>query len=178
MTRWLVLSACFALGCASEGEPASNADAPHEAPLVALEAWSAVPRGDDPFVVDPAAAAPCSTPSYRVEAEQGWLELDTTYCSWVTVTNRALVSVEQGERLRLKVSHYDLDAPEAAEAELRLRFGACEVWSKTFPIPSAADVSEEELASPCALHATDTVLFHLHNHGQNTYQLQSVTVLR
>jgi hypothetical protein len=56
--------------------------------------------------------------------------------------------------------------------------GECEAWSKLIPIPSPAAVYEEQFASPCALAANGRVLFHLDNHGQNTYQLQELSSLR
>jgi hypothetical protein len=177
MARSLALAALVALGC-STSSPAPMAEAKRYEPLVKLEEWSRVERSADPFVADPAAGPDCAAPSFRVEAGQAWLELDTTVCNWVTVVGHALLPVELGQQLRLKLSHYDLDAPEPAEAELRLRFASCEAWSKTIAIPSAADVTLEELASPCALNEMDAVLFHLHNHGQNTYQLQELAVLR
>ena len=83
-----------------------------------------------------------------------------------------------GQSLELTVSHYDLNAPAPATAELRLRFEACDAWSATIPIPSAANVDKEQFASPCALPDGGAVLFHLHNHGQNTYQLQDLSSLR
>ena len=59
-----------------------------------------------------------------------------------------------------------------------LRLDDCDAWSKTIPIPSAANVYKEQFASPCALAENGRVLFHLNNHGQNTYQRQDLSSLR
>jgi len=176
VTRSHVLAALFALSC-SDG-PVPAAPPKSYAPLVALDDWRGVERDADPFVADPEAVASCASPGFRVEEEQAWLELDTSSCAWVTVTAPALFAVEVGQALRIELSHFDLEAPEPAEAEVRLWFDDCEAWSESIPIPSAAEVSEEELASPCALKAGGDVYFHLRNHGQNTYQLQGIAVLR
>jgi hypothetical protein len=76
------------------------------------------------------------------------------------------------------VSHFDLDAPSPAEGEARLLFGACPAWSKTVQIPSPAAVYTETFDSPCAIDEGDSVYFHLHNHGQNNWQLKEVAVER
>jgi hypothetical protein len=172
---------CGALGCAcSEAtapSPTSAAQPSYQA-LVELDAWRSVARADDPFLDDPEAAPDCLLAGFRVEADQQWLEVDTGACNWVTLTTSARHAVDVGQLLRLRVSHYDLDAASPAAAELKLWFGDCEAWSESIPIPSAAKVDEEELASPCTLPQNAAIFFHVHNHGQNTYQLQALEVLR
>jgi hypothetical protein len=178
MARSLCLGALLALGCSgAEGSSTTMRDGRYE-PLVELDDWQSVEREADPFVADATALPDCPTTGVRVEADQGWLELDTTACSWVTVTGLARFDVDLGQQLKLVVSHFDLDAPAPAKAQLELRLDGCKAWSQAIPIPSAADVVTAELASPCALRQNDAVWFHLQNHGQNTYQLQDVAILR
>lgn len=176
-----LLGAALALGCADSDAPtpsASNAGELSYEPLVALGDFRRVARQDDPFI-DAAGAVPdCAAEGFRFEADQAWLEIDTGICGWVTVTTNALHAVVVEQRLKLRVSHFDLDAAPPAEAELGLKLGACDAWSRSLPIPSAARVDEEELASPCALPQGSPIFFHVQNHGQNTYQLQALEVLR
>lgn len=163
----VVLLAC---GC-SQADPAGAKATPQ--PLVTLQGWSSVPHPQDPFVT--ASDLPdCVEPTFRIEDDQQWVEIDTTLCNWVTLAQAARVSVADGDQLEIDFSHYDLDAAAPASAELRLRFGDCDAWSKSIPIPSAALVYEERFRSPCSLNKGDKVLFHLHNHGQNTYQLKGI----
>ena len=167
----------FALlaGCS---EPASHAPAePSEQALVSYDGWRALSPEDDPFVTDVQAVPSCLSSGLRAEADTGWAELDTSQCGWITLRASALTAVTREQVLRLVVSHYDLEAPEPAEARLELRFGDCEVWSKSIPIPSPAAVYPEQLSSPCDLAADGPVLFHLNNHGQNTWQLQALTLV-
>lgn len=166
-------------GCSNDAEPASpsKTEAAFQT-LVPLEGWSSVARADDPFVTDSEAAPACVGPGFRLETDTQWLELDTGLCNWVTLTGSALFDVSAGQQLRLDFSHYNLEAAAPATAELRLSFPHCEVWTKQLPIPGAAAVYQEQFASPCALKADQRVLFHLHNHGQNTYQLQDLAALR
>jgi len=137
-----------------------------------------VNRADDPFVEDPEAAPACLGAGFRLETDTQWLEFDTGQCNWVTLTGSALFSVSEGQMLQLEFSHYNLEAAAPALAELKLSFPDCDVWAKQLSIPGAAAVYKEQFASHCALEVGASVLFHLHNHGQNTYQLQDLSSLR
>lgn len=164
-----LLSACASEPNASEPEPTFRA-------LVARGEWSAVARDEDPFITDLDAAPECAGPGFRIE--ERWLEIDTAECNWVTLTAPTHFAIQRGERLRVSVSHFDLNAPAVAEGVAELTFGECTAWSKLVSIPSAAAVYTETFASPCEVAARGHVYFHLHNHGQNTWQLQDVSVLR
>jgi hypothetical protein len=171
----MLLSAALALGCSEAAAPSA---APQYEALVELDAWHRVMRKDDPFVAASDAADDFVLSGFRLEPDQHWLEVDTGACNWVTLSANARYPVEVGQMLRLRVSHYDLDAAAPTTAQLRVGFGDCDVWSKSIPIPSSANVEQEELASPCALSRGAAALFHVHNHGQNTYQLQALEILR
>lgn len=164
-------------GCASEAEPnpKPSTEASYQL-LVSAEDWSAVPRNADPFVNDTEQAPACVGPGFFVEND--WVEVDTGLCNWVTLSASALFAVAQHQQLRLVVSHYDLSAAAPAEGAMRLHFGDCEVWRKSVAIPNPAAVYTEELRSPCRLEQGGALLFHLHNHGQNNWQLQELAVLR
>jgi hypothetical protein len=171
----LVVSAA---ACGDHDAPKADPEESSWLTLVELEDWTALERADDPFDVDGQAAPACRGGGFRVEDEQSWLEIDTGQCSWVTVSAPARYAVSKGQPLQLELSHYDLGAAEPARAELGLTLEGCEAFSKTIPIPSEANVYMEHFSSPCALASGGAVLFHLHNHGQNTYQLRSLSVLR
>jgi hypothetical protein len=161
-------------GCVSE--PNASEPEPTFQTLVAQSEWSAVARDEDPFITDLDAAPECVGPGFRVE--QQWLEIDTAECNWVTLAAPARFTVERGQELRVSLSHFDLNAPAAAEGVAELTFRECDAWSKLVAIPSAAALYTETFASPCEVAARGRVYFHLHNHGQNNWQLQDVSVLR
>lgn len=158
-------------GCASE--PTENEPPLDFHSLVALDEWTAVARDEDPFVTDLDAAPECVGDGFRLEPQ--WLEIDTAECNWVTLEAVARVAVERGQALRVTVSHFDLNAPAASEGVAELTLGGCDAWSKRVAIPSPAAVYTETFASPCEVAARSRVYFHLHNHGQNTWQLQDVS---
>lgn len=175
---WYLCAAALLFGCADHDQPPVRETERTFQPLVELDDWTAVSRDDDPFVEDDAPPEDCVSPGVRVEDDQSWLELDTTQCGFITVAADARFDVAEGQKLKLEVSHFDLDAAEPATAKLRLRFETCEAWENAIAIPSPANVYELEFDSPCQVAQGGRVLFHLHNHGQNTYQLRSISVLR
>jgi hypothetical protein len=176
-TARLLLGACALLcACQKKSEPSTSDPEPSYEPLVLSEGWSSVARADDPFIAQQPAAPSCVGPEFSIE--NGWLEIDTGACNWVTLAASALGPVTEGAPLRITVSHYDLDAPAPAEAELALTLGGCSAWSKAVPIPGPAAVYVEPFNSPCALPSGGELLFHLNNHGQNNWQLQELAIAR
>lgn len=177
MRFWAVCASLLCFGCGDHDHPPVPEQEETFQPLVGLEDWSPIERERDPFIEDEPPAE-CEAPGVSVEEEQSWLELDTTECGFITVIAGAQGDVEEGQEMSLEVSHFDLDAAEPASAELRLRFEDCDVWEKSIAIPGDASVYRERFASPCSIAQGGQVLFHLHNHGQNTYQLRDISVLR
>jgi hypothetical protein len=177
MRLWPACASLLLLGCGDHDSLPIPEAARSFQTLVGVEDWKPLARERDPFVEDESPPA-CTTEFARVEEEQGWLELDTAECSFITLAAGANAAVEAGQELSLEVSHFDLDAAEPATAELRLRFEGCDVWGESIAIPSAANVYQERFSSPCPIAQGGQVMFHVHNHGQNTYQLRSLKVLR
>lgn len=171
---WPLLFGLALLGC-SDQAPAPPPTTTYQ-PLVFAEDWSRVEREDDPFVSAAEPGSACVGPGFVVES--GWVEVDTGLCQWVTLEAGARFGVEPAQALRLVVSHYDLSAIAPAEATVSLRFGDCTLWEKIVAIPNPAAVYGEELESPCSLERGGRVFFHVHNHGQNNWQLQELSALR
>jgi hypothetical protein len=177
MRVWPVCASVLLWACGDHDHPPTPEAEKSFQPLVGAEDWTPRARERDPFVGEEPPPA-CDLPGVRLEEEQGWLELDTTECGFITVAGGARDDVEQGQELALAVSHFDLEASEPATAELRLRFEECDVWSESIAIPSSANLIEARFDSPCPITQGGQVLFHLRNHGENTYQLRSLEVLR
>jgi hypothetical protein len=175
----LLFPALWLSACAGEDdEPTPPAAGRDWQPLALLDDWSRVARADDPLIEEPSAVAECRGAGFWLERDLGWLEIDSGACGWVTLRAPARGEVVLGQELALAVSHYDLIAGAPAEASLRLLFEDCQVWSRDISIPSPAAVYEEQFASPCALGENAPILFHVHNHGQNTYQFRGILALR
>jgi hypothetical protein len=173
--RWHYLGLALLSGACSDPAKPSEPE-PSYQPLVSIDGWSSVARDQDQFITDPDVVPSCVGDGFFIE--NSWLEIDTTVCSWVTIEGAARFAVEEGQELRLVVSHFDLVALEPSQGELKLRLGDCDAWQKSVAIPQPAAVYTETLAPPCSLEAGEAVQFHLHNHGQNNWQVQELTALR
>lgn len=172
----LLAASSLLVACSDAGtEAASEAPGSFRA-VVELEDFRAVPASEDPFLTNPELAPICAGPGFFVEEQ--WLEIDTGLCNWVSLAAPARLAVEAGQTLRVGVSHFDLEAPSPAEGEAQLLLGGCQAWSKTVPIPSPAAVYMETFVSACSISEGDRVYFHLHNHGQNNWQLKEVALQR
>jgi hypothetical protein len=170
LSVWLVGTLC---GCAEDEPPrASRDDA-----LVEPEDWTSLARDEDPFVTDLDAAPACTAPDFRIE-DAGFIEIDTGLCNWVTLRAPARFTVPNATPVSVELSHYDLSAAAPSAAQVRLSFDACDIWTKTIEIPSPANVYMETIAAPCGIQRGQRVLLHLHNHGQNTYQLRALSAAR
>lgn len=108
--------------------------------------------------------------------EYGAFEVDTTRCNYLLAYTPALRAVPAGTVLRFNLLHYDLLAPQPAEAHVALLFGNELQWEQTIPIPAAGDQVETTFRSTVALSFQDPIRLHLHNHGGNTYLLVALEV--
>lgn len=132
-SAWVAIIVALLAGCSNGSAAASNAAEPAYQTLVLLEGWSSLERAADPFVVSAGAAPACVGPSFRLEGEAQWLEIDTGLCNWVTLAGSARAAVSEEQMVQLSFSHYDLDATAPAEAELKLAFGDCEALEEACP---------------------------------------------
>ncbi|MBP48423.1 MAG: hypothetical protein CMH53_10845, partial [Myxococcales bacterium] len=89
---------------------------------MAPEQWQAIPRDQDPFVVEfPDAVTECL--SDGVDTSEGLLDVDTGTCGFVTAQNVLIDEIRASEQVRLTFWHLALTAPEPAEGRLVLRVG-------------------------------------------------------
>jgi hypothetical protein len=99
------------------------------------------------------------------------LEIDTAFCNYLAIEQPSLLDVKAGDELVLEVLHYDLIAPEPAQAHIALSFDGELQWQTEVAIPQRAGVLSVTTPATRALAVGDSVQLHLHNHGQNTWQL-------
>jgi hypothetical protein len=149
-------------------------DPPELVSLIDHAAWEPVPAQDDPMVDHRPATVDCGIAGWRVEGEA--LELDTNFCNYAALRQPSLVAVDTCTPLRLDLYHFDLLAPEPAQAHVAMLIDGHVVWEKFIDIPGGpmaykAAVYEEEFISPIAAPVGAEVMLHLHNHGQNTWTL-------
>jgi hypothetical protein len=114
----------------------------------------------------------CSIAGWFVE--RGSLEVSTVDCNYLLVEHPAQVAVPEGSMVQLELVHFDLLAPEPATAHVALFFADVLQWELEIPIPGLAYVYKESFRATRALAKGDPIRLHLHNHGQNTWLLESL----
>lgn len=152
-----------------DGEP------PEPIPLVDAAAWGPAPLAQDPFAAARPADATCAEGGLRAEA--GTLEIDTRLCNWPTLTQPLLAPVAADASVEVIFWFGPALAPEAGEAVTELRFGDEVIWHKTFTVPNIGGFVIETVTPPRAFAQGEAALFHLHNHGANTWNLASVSLV-
>jgi hypothetical protein len=172
---------------AAESRLADDSGAPEQVPLVTAQSWSQVPTADDPFQSWAETDVDCNSLA-AFYPEDAALELDTGRCNFVTVEQSLPVALPQGAELQVELVHYDLVAPEPATARAAIAFesagdgpsdaGLVTSWEREVAIPAPADIIVESFSTNRSLSAGDRILFHLQNHGQNTWRLERVDWLR
>jgi hypothetical protein len=178
----LLLAALLGAGCglpveegwhdAGSGEMSNeNADPA----LVTASAWAFASDDDDPFAHHRAEDASCSAVGWGVEA--GSLEVDTGACRYLVVEQPLLRGVAEGNPVEVTLWHQSLHADEDAVGHAALAVGGTLLWEREVNIPSPPGIYTDEVLAPRALAAGESVVFHLHNHGANTWNLASVALV-
>lgn len=178
-----LLIALVLAGCSNEGsdqtDQADEADAdeagcqvsdpPELVSLIDHAAWEPAPARADPLIDHRPPVVDCGLAGWYVQGEE--LEIDTNFCNYAALRQPSLVAIDTCTPLRLELYHFDLLAPEPAQAHVAMLIDGQIVWEKLIEIPGKAAVYEEEFISPIAAPVGAEVMLHLHNHGQNTWTL-------
>jgi hypothetical protein len=143
-------------------------------PLVDHALWQMLDGAADPLADHRPATVECGLAGWYVEDEQ--LEVDTNFCNYLGLAQPGLAAIEQGKRVRLGLYYFDLVAPEPAMGHVAILVDGQVLWEDEIEIPGPAKVFDLEFESPLTAELGAEVVFHLHNHGQNTWVLQSVSV--
>jgi len=167
-------------GCAPPPVPAAPdaATGPYSGPIVNAFEWRAVPDGIAPFGPPGPEQIPCGDLAIGPEEVSGvWVySVDTGACNWHTMVQPAAVAMTPGDRLELRVWHYQLLADSPATAHLGLAVDG-EIWGVAEePIPSMSRMVVVEMTVPTATPVGAEVAFRLDNHGVNSWHLVDLTL--
>ncbi len=145
-------------------------------PIVAAELWETA--ADDPLPDHRPEGATCLQGSWYSEATG--LEIDTTTCDYLNLSQPLLLDLEEGEPLTVLAWHQVLLPGDDGEGvgHMALLIDGRVAWELEVPIPAESTVYLDEVPAPADAAAGATVHLHLHNHGDNTWQLSEVTALR
>ncbi len=148
------------------------------ASLVDQTLWTQVPPEIDPFAL-PGPTPPCLPEAIQLGELFGGepaLSVASEQCGFVSFSQPLLEPVRAGDPINLRLWHFDLIAPEPSEAVLGLALGDEIQWNTTIPIPSSSGLIATTFTATTAAPAGTPIIFHLHNHGQNSYHLLEISV--
>ncbi len=153
----------------------SELDTLAQAPAVRLidhAMWTAADASDDPFTMHRPAVVTCPDDGWYVDL--GLLEVDTGKCNYVSVQQPLVEAVTVGEVIEVSAWHGQLLSPDASSGHMAVALGDLVIWEATVPIPSGSGFFVEQWTATEPIPAGTPIRFHLHNHGANTWNLESV----
>ena len=87
-------------------------------------------------------------------------------------------NIEAGEILRLNLWHSILLNHSPVSGLISVQIANQVIWSQTLNIPGPAESWTLELISPQNFEIGDQIIFHVRNHGANSYTLNELSVAR
>lgn len=144
--------------------------------LVHAARWEALEVSDDPVAAaNLSAETQCSTSALTVElTDDGlYLDLDTSECSWLTVTQTSLVPLQKGDTLRVWAFRWPMVVAEG-EALLSLSAGdpPLTLWEARPLLPQErSELYYDDIYIQSAIPSGTPLYWHVANHGQNVWSL-------
>lgn len=135
-------------------------------PVIDAAVW--LPVQPDPLD----ASQTCAASATRLE--EGLVEVDTTQCNHVTLSQPSLTRVREGDLLDLFAFHSALSAPEPAQGRMALWIDDMLVWEALPDIPSSEVIYLDTVTSPATFPKGATVQLHISNHGGNSWRFVSL----
>lgn len=139
-----------------------------------MQAWELVPLADDPFAaeaVEPPLTGTETCAADAVLTESGMLEIDTDVCNFVTLRTTTVEEIRAGETVRVLFWNLALVADPPAVGVVELRLGGQTWWRHEAAIPGPEAIHKPKQVASRAFPKGTPVLFHVHNHGANSWRL-------
>jgi hypothetical protein len=158
--------------------------------------WAMVQPGDDPFAADktkllepngdgqyppddPGGDTPhndrvCQMPAdvfSEVLDEDTSLTVNTNVCGWATISEPLSDDFAIGQSMFARLFYFQQIAPGIADAHVLVTVAGQTVFQKTLPLPQPSTLIAEDFKSPVAGKKGDPLLWHIDNHGVNTWNI-------
>ena len=169
----VALGLCLQWGCAAGPGDDGVEPEPTPTPLFDVTTFAIASADDDPADDVPDEEA-CTL---GVQEELDGLEVDTSACDYFVLQTSLDVDVDEGDDINVFAWHQALTSIEPAQGHLAVFIDGALLWEKHVDIPQSAQVFDDVVQAPTSAAAGSTATLHLHNHGNNTWQLQRVEKL-
>jgi len=172
----LVGALCVAAGCSTG--PGFEPDLGES--LIDHLAWELVAANDDSFwnTVDSPIACPEAAYGAEGSGDASFYEVETTDCNYLTVVQPSLADVNPGDTIKASLWHLPLAALEPAEAKLFVSIAGTTVLEADIAIPAIEEVYTPQIIVDFSAPAGSPIVFHVHNHGINSWRFHRLTVTR
>lgn len=141
--------------------------------LIDQTLWVQIDAQADPLADHRPAELQCSAAGWYLELES--LEVNTNYCNYLALHQPSLAPIQEGRGIRLGFYHFNLTAVGPGSAHIAMLVDGALLWEQDIEIPGTAAVYSLEFPAPLSAPAGADIVFHLHNHGQNTWVLQGLS---
>lgn len=179
---WIGLLALAVGALACEDVPTPPPEVPASASLVELDAWDRVASVDeDVFGAERPEGLVCDEVlgiGSELFSNGEVLEINTGFCDYATVRQPSQQALAPGDSVSIQVWHYALTTPAPAQAHLALAIDGEVAWEEHVASPAEGAVVEGEIAIDRSVPVGTDLQFHVHNHGDNTYALLALEIVR
>jgi hypothetical protein len=138
--------------------------------LVSPSSWQRLDADLDPYPEHRPEGASCPETSWF--EEDGLLEIETSDCDYINLTQPSAAEIREGDRLELLVFHSSLSSvDEPAEAHIAVLLDGGVLMDEIIPIPSTSKIYDQTLVADVDVAKGGPIVLHLHNHGGNAWKL-------
>ena len=144
--------------------------------VVVGDQWTIVDIVDDPFRSFVDAHTACKPIDFG--EEYGGVEVSTQQCGYITLSQPTLIDIKIDDLFELNIWHSPLLNDEVTEGMIILQVAQTILWSHTLSIPGPARSWTVRFPAPLNIPKDTPLLFHIRNHGANSYTLNDLSVAR
>ena len=143
------------------------------ASLIDHAAWRALEPSEDPFIDKMPQDASCLVEAHGQEQLGGEdsYGIDTQDCGYITLGQPALVEIDEGDVLHMRLWHFELTAREEATSTIVVALDGQTTFERSIPIPADSGLEVPYWKATQDAPAGTQIQFHLRNHGTNSYSL-------
>lgn len=142
--------------------------------LIDASSWQMQTASEDSLASHRPASVDC--PDNAWYEEDNAIEVETGYCNYLSLAQPAKAAITAGDNIHLVLWHGQLRFEEPADAHVAISAGGTVLWEGEIEIPNKGGVYDITVPANVNVAAGDTIEYHLHNHGYNTWTLLTLEV--
>lgn len=192
LTTAIALTSALSNGACNPFEPPCE----EAVSLIDLQGWTLVPPERDPFVEgDPNEFfAPPNAPAEEDDRPRlcdesqtqptqfgadPAFDIDTQLgCNWATLEQPLIEDLREGDDFTLRIFYFSQLNFPAAEAQVVVKLGDDVLADERVPIPTGSGLIGYQIPSPVSATKGERALWHVGNHGDNSWNFLELSTFR